>query len=250
MSKNVKLLLKALAVVLVTFALGYVMGRLLGKGTKGVDLPALLKKVDNEAAGILLGAAHLLLTIVSLICASGQFYCLNKAAAKWDGEDEDFIDDIEERLNAPMKLVSNSQVFNIVIFLCSAYFFISSKAWYTLIPTAVFLVGAVWQMMLTEKLVTLEKKLNPEKKGSAFDPKFRKKWIESCDEAQKQIIWRAGFEGFQKGSTACVVVMMLAGIFQLVFRTGILPVICLGAVWLIMNNAYMKAAENLERRKQ
>ena len=72
MSKNVKLLLKALAVVLVMFALGYVMGRLLGKGTKGVDLPALLKKVDNEAAGILLTAAHLLLTVAELAMALGE----------------------------------------------------------------------------------------------------------------------------------------------------------------------------------
>lgn len=249
MSKNVKLLLKALAVVLVMFALGFAAGRLFGRSTKGVDLPALLKKVDNEAAGILLGAAHLLLTIVPLICASGQFYCLNKAAAKWDGEDEDFIDDIEEQLNAPMKLVSNSQVFNFVLFFCSAYFFISSKAWYTLIPTAVFLAGAVWQMMLTEKLVTLEKKLNPEKQGSAFDPKFRKKWIESCDEAQKQIVWRAGFDAFRKGNNVCLIVWMAAVLIQLIFRTGIMPMICVGIIWLTLNITYINTAEKLERRK-
>lgn len=250
MSKNVKLLLKALAVVLVTFALGYVMGRLLGKGTKGVDLPALLKKVDNEAAGILLGAAHLLLTIVPLICASGQFYCLNKAAAKWDGEDEDFIDDIEEQLNAPMKLVSVTQILNLVLFSCSAYFLMESKKWYMIVLTVVFLAGAVWQMVLTDKLVTLEKKLNPEKQGSAFAPKFHDKWMESCDEAQKQIAWRAGFDAFRKGNNACLIVWMAAVLIQLIFRTGIMPMICVGIIWLTLNITYINTAENLEHRKQ
>ncbi|MBQ8966133.1 DUF3169 family protein [Ruminococcus sp.] len=247
MNKTLKLLLKAAGLVLLMFGLGYIFGRILGSNTKDIDFKKFLK-VDHEAAGLLLMAAHLLFTLVPLICAAGQLYCLKKAAAKWDGEDEEFIDSIELQLNAPIKLVSTSMILNFILFSCASYFPIEQKSLLALIPTVVFLVGMVWQLVLNEKALTLEKQLNPEKRGSTFDINFQKKWLDSCDEAQKQTVWQAGYSAYKAGNIACMATWAAAFIGQTIFKYGLMPMICVGVIWLVMNTVYINTASMLESR--
>ena len=51
-------------------------------------------------------------------------------------------------------------------------------------------------------IVELEKKLNPEKKGDVIETNFSKKWEDSCDEAQKMIIYEAGYRAYRAGMKA------------------------------------------------
>ena len=61
--------------------------------------------------------------------------------------------------------------------------------------------------LIAKLVVDLEKKLNPEKKGSVFEMQFQKTWLESCDEAQKQqhhIAFAEGITDLADIATHCV----------------------------------------------
>ena len=46
----------------------------------------------------------------------------------------------------------------------------------------------------------LTKELNPEKKGSVYDVKFVDKWEDSCDEAEKILIYKCAYKTYNKMS--------------------------------------------------
>ena len=66
------------------------------------------------------------------------------------------------------------------------------------------LLAAVLQMLvmvfagivLQGFVVDLVRRLNPEKQGNVYDVKFRKKWLSSCDEAERQQIGQAAYVSF------------------------------------------------------
>ena len=246
MNKNLKLLLKAALLTVGMFLIGYVVGRVLGHQTRDVDFKSFFKIKDHNAFGIFLAAIHIAATFIPLICAAGQFYCIKKQAANRDPDDEDLLDEIENNMNNPLKLVSTGMILNTILYSCTSYFLLENIKPIAIVPNVAFLAGMIWFLIMNEKIVSFEKELNPEKRGSTFDPKFQKKWIASCDEAQKQIIWRAGFEAYRAGTLTCYVVWMAAFILQMLLRFGLMPMICIGIIWLAMNTAYVNTAAKLE----
>lgn len=247
MNKNLKLFLKAALLVLGLFVLGYIFGSVLGKNTNDIDFQSILN-VDHEAVGVILMVLQLFTTFIPLITVTVQYLTIKKSASRWDGEDEEYIDNIENAINAPMVRISTALILNIILFSCSSYFLLENIKPYSAIPSITFLIGMVWHLILSEKMVSLEKLLNPEKKGSIFDPKFQKKWLASCDEGQKQIIWRSGYKAYLTGNTACYILWIITFVFQTILKFGIMPMICIGVIWLTMHTAYMRTATKLEAR--
>ena len=112
---------------------------------------------------------------------------------------------------------------------------------------ATFVLGFVWTIWVTNWVVRLEQQLNPEKRGNVFDTKFQKQWIASCDEAEKQKVYQAGFRGYRAGATACMVLWVVAVFAQLWAGTGVFPVLCVCLIWLVMMSASMIESIRLEK---
>lgn len=89
-------------------------------------------------------------------------------------------------------------------------------------------------MISQQKQVDLLKKYNPEKRGSVYDVKFSKKWFDSCDEAEKSVIWQAGFAAYQATQTACLILWVIMAVLSLVFHYGILPIAVVSVLWLVI----------------
>ena len=241
-------LLKAAGLCLGLFILGFFAGGAAGKLMKGVNFADLFK-VDHLVAGITLTVIQTVVTIGGLLAAALILSKTSKRAELWDGEDEDEIDDIEEKLNYPVLLCSTVMILDIMLFSCAVYFLPKESVFWDVLSVAVFLIGMIFCSVINEKTIIVEKKLNPEKKGSSFDLKFVKKWMDSSDEAEKQIVWQAGYNAYKAGNTACMVIWIIVFPLQVLFKTGILPVVSVGIIWLIMNTAYVQSAAKLSRRR-
>lgn len=247
--KKSSLLIKALALVLGLFAIGYVVGRVVGRLTKGVEFAELFTVDNNRTAGMIFAVIQAVVVIGGLLAAYISFFRTKKRAEKWDGEDEDEIETIENALNFPIIMCSTVTVLGTILFSCACYFLLTEPRFFDILPTVTFLIGMLGSIILNEQTVTLEKKLNPEKKGSTFDRNFHKKWMDSCDEAQKQIVWQAGFAAFQAGNMVCYFLWIFTFIMQMLLRFGLMPMFCVGIIWLTLNTSYMLTAARLERGK-
>lgn len=92
-----------------------------------------------------------------------------------------------------------------------------------------FLVILAEGVIIQQKVVDITKIMYPEKTASVYDLKFQKKWVDSCDEAEKIMIGRCAFEAFKVTNSVCGALSIILAISALMFDIGFLPsfVVCL-----------------------
>ena len=73
-----------------------------------------------------------------------------------------------------------------------------------------------------------------------YDMKFQKKWLETCDEAEKIIVGKCAFKAFNITNSMCSVLAVILAISALMFGIGFLPsfVVCL--IWIVNMSIYCK----------
>lgn len=105
-----------------------------------------------------------------------------------------------------------------------------------------FLVILAEGVIIQQKVVDITKIMYPEKTASVYDLKFQKKWVDSCDEAEKIMIGRCAFEAFKVTNSVCGALSIILAISALMFDIGFLPsfVVCL--IWLVNQCVYGRAA--------
>lgn len=105
-----------------------------------------------------------------------------------------------------------------------------------------FLVILAEGVIIQQKVVDINKIMYPEKTASVYDLKFQKKWVDSCDEAEKIMIGRCAFEAFKVTNSVCGALSIILAISALMFDIGFLPsfVVCL--IWLVNQCVYCRAA--------
>lgn len=235
------LLLIALCIVLMIF--GFFCGRLLSR----LDVDAMMQNVSDRSIGLVLTAVYAVVTAIGTGLMASTYFKARTMIKHWDGEDEDEIMRIEGYLNFPVIIASFVTICSCCLFSCCCYFMLHEARLFDLVPTLCLLICMAGTFIFTKKTIDLEKQLNPEKKGSLLDLTFTSKWMASCDEAQKLNAYRAGYSGYYAGNIACLVMWLVVFMGQLVFRTGVLPVVSICTVWLVMTIAYMHTALKLEK---
>ncbi len=196
------------------------------------------------ALAYLVPAITVAANVVTFVIALVQYLKIKKVVANWDGEEEETILEIEYKLNFPMLIANVMMICNMVLFsVGTALSNVAGIGEVTgevldMICVVTFVVGLVLEFIILKLVIDLEKKLNPEKRGSIFDVNFAKKWEDSCDEAQKLVSYKAGYAAYKAGNTACICLWLLAFIGQMMFHTGVFPVICIGIIWLVLLITY------------
>lgn len=158
----------------------------------------------------------------------------------WDGEDEDVINEAEYMLSKALALTSVNVIVGFFFFGLGTYTANSegiAKA-ETVIRLAVAVLGLAYETVsmtvLQKNLINFTKEINPEKRGSAYDMNFQKKWIESCDESEKLQTYKAGYHAMQTGSYACIALWVVCMIGMTAWDFGIMPMVMVLLVWLSM----------------
>lgn len=206
-------------------------------------------------------AGILFLSIVALY----NYARAKKMSGTWDGEDETVIDAIERKLDIALLWNSLLMVFTLLFFALTIHAsgileqseHVSRKIVYlNMWPILAFfggcvalLVGIALNIIISKVTVDLRKHLNPEKQGSVFDMKFDKKWEASSDEAERQIMYKAAYTAFRTTNMACLILWTIAVVIQMFVNTGVFPVICICAIWLVLNVAYSRMAMKLQKYK-
>lgn len=144
----------------------------------------------------------------------------------WDGEDEEISDGIEKRLSVIIWVTSCGLI--ISYFLIGAVYskgleiFDNNKG--GILPFSIgvvaFMAILVEAVIFQQKCVDLAKIMNPEKKASVYDMRFQKKWMESCDEAEKIIVGKCAFKAYSVTNSVCYVLEIVLVICALAFGTG------------------------------
>lgn len=173
----------------------------------------------------------------------------------WDGEDEEWIERIEQRLTYAIIFVSVHMVL--------MYFFMSVGMYFinfdeldnamTVVRIAALLLGVFYALfvntMIQKQIVNLEKEINPEKKGSVFDAKFHKKWMDSCDESERFQIYQASYKSFQVTGYVCMGAWLFCFIGMVSWNFGLIPLIIVLVIWLTLILSYQIECLRMSSRK-
>lgn len=206
------------------------------------NLVVLLNQFLADYLPVLFGAIALILMAASAVLIRQS----KKLFAGWDGEDEDLPDKIDQKLNFSLLLLSVLMVFSFFAFsaatvLCSPY-----AAFFVL---AEFVLVLFVSTLLQKSTVDLTRSLNPEKKGSIFDMKFQKTWLDSCDENERRQIGEAGFAAFKAVNTTCIILWMLLLAAHLIFDAGLLSSFVVLLIWGVLQVSYIWTCMKLSRKK-
>lgn len=101
--------------------------------------------------------------------------------------------------------------------------------------TAMMLGGAIYMAIIEIMYYHLIQKHDPKKEGDPVSLSFNKKWLASCDETEKLVIYQAAYKGFDGMQILLLIGIVLAGIGKFSFDTGNFPILLLGSVWIAGN---------------
>lgn len=231
---NRKALPKYLLILFVAAIFGGVLGFAAGwvghDNISEVIASAVTRGLTAAAPWALLATSAASLTVILWLYrgAKGLF-------TGWDGEDEDIMDQAEEELNWALLLTTAQLVLDMFFFAAAQSSHNMAALWSVLF----FIVSAFALVFAQQKIVDLTRNMNPEKKGSVYDVNFKKKWFESCDEAEQKQIGQAAYKAFNVVNTACPILWGVLLALSHAFNFELLMptfVVCL--IWLLLNVSY------------
>ena len=237
---------RALPKYLLTILLYGLLGGVLGFFT-GVAGAAGVAETVRQALDRLLAVCAPWGIVASAVILLGAGWYLYAAAKRrftaWDGEDEDTMDDVERQLSWALLLTG-------LMIVLDFFFFAASIIYERFLQDLIlFLASVAVLVVLQQKIVDLERRINPEKRGSVYDMKFQKTWMDSCDEAERAQIGQACYTAYRMGNEVCVFLWVALLILNFVFDFGLLPIAAVLVVWGVMQTAYALECIRLSKRK-
>ena len=103
-------------------------------------------------------------------------------------------------------------------------------------------------IIIQQKVVDLTRELNPEKQGSVYDLKFRKKWLNSCDEAEQKQIGQAAYKAYHVLNTTCPILWVFLILLSFIMEISLLPSFLILLLWGILSLTYILECIRMSRR--
>lgn len=242
-------------VMVALFGAGYLIGSFVAKLEKSYSLEEIMATI-KETLAVIIPPLFVVLAVAFLIAVFTSYNSCKRMYRKLqDDPDDELWDVLENKMNVPMILANVMQIAN--VFFIGCILSIVEFAPYgkedglqkaiLIMDVILFVLLLVTELLISKGVVDMEKKLNPEKQGNVFDFKFNEVWFSSCDEAQKMITYQAAYQAFKGTNTTCVILCFLSLIGVVLFQTGIYPMLCICAIWLVNNLSYMLRAAKLEK---
>ena len=240
---------KALPKYLLILFVAAIFGGVLGVAAGWVGHDNLSEVIATAvAAGLTAAAPWALLgtSVVSLALILWLYRAAKALFTGWDGEDEAVMDRADEKLNWALLLTAAQMVLDMFFFAVAQSAHNMTALWSVLF----FLVSIFLLVFAQQKIVDLTRRMNPEKQGSVYDTKFKKKWFESCDEAEQKQIGQAAYKAFNVVSTACPILWLALLVLSYAFNFELLmPTFIVCFIWLLMQVSYCLECIRLGKRK-
>lgn len=242
--------------------LGALFGGILGFsfywffGNKEKSIEATLAGVMSLGQSVMLPALILIL-IVTVIIGEWTIRKLKQIGdeiLKAEDEEADVWEYEEERVGGVGLNVSNiSQALSMIVLsigYSSKYIESAASARHGfLISCIVFIVCFGYSGFWQTRFVKQTQKAHPEKQGDPTSRKFQQQWLESCDEAEREVIFQSSYKTYtamNKWIPSLLVVTMLCNLF---FNTGILATFIVTIIWIVMTVTYTHSCVKMKEKK-
>ena len=168
----------------------------------------------------------------------------NKMFQNWDGEEEELPRKAEEKLSYGL-LFSNMAFILDCFFLSACHMASTNQGMFLTI--VLYCLGLVLEIVLQQKIVDLTRRMNPEKQGSVYDLKFQKKWMESCDEAERAKIGQASYKAFFVTTQVAAILWLVTVVSNFMMGTGLFATLPPLIIWATLQVVYTVTAIKQER---
>ncbi len=183
--------------------------------------------------------ANVVLSMVLVVVGVLLYSKAKKEMKEWDGENEEVYESIDKKLS--FLIVFSNVVYIIAMFIMAAgfeYCIQDGTAIQLILYFTGFIAALVINIVLQQVVVNATKELNPEKSGSVFAADFQKKWTDSCDEAEMQLVYKATFGAYKVGNGLYFGLWLFCILGNQVWHFGLMPVAIVTVIWLTQFIAY------------
>lgn len=237
-----------IGVMVLCYIGGYVSG-MIGGRIRRADLNIETKK--EMIYGGLTAVTPMLYAGINVLFFAISYVLLGKyirQAKVWDGEDEVYIKAVENGFSDICSIGGIVMILNFMLF--TTCLFLGTRDGVTediqdqiyLLSMGTLIISLILFSVQQALILKHIKRINPEKKGNLFTLNFHKTWMESCDEAQKMIVYRSGYRAYLAVNIVCVICYCVLLVLEIVLQTGLVPIVLVGVIWLV--NAIAFAGEN------
>lgn len=187
-----------------------------------------------------------IVVIMPVVCVP-IYRSAKKLLSSWDSENEEISDTMDRKLSIVIWIASAAFILSYFLIAASyANGFETFENKNRIVPffigIASFFAIMIEAVIIQQKCVDVVKKTNPEKTASVYDMKFQKKWMDSCDEAEKIMIGKCALKAYSATNMVCAVLSIVLAVCALVFDIGFLPSLVVCLIWIVSQSVYCKEA--------
>lgn len=113
----------------------------------------------------------------------------------------------------------------------------------------IFLICYAYAGFWQVRFVKVTQTAHPEKQGDPSSRKFHQQWLDSCDEAEKELIYRSAYKSYVQTSKVIPILLVLVMLGHLFFDTGIMAIAVVAVVWLTVTVSYLSSCVRLKGQK-
>lgn len=215
-----------------SFLVGIVMGIMIAFSENVQSLPtAISQAVYNLVTSVApyVGVVYCIAMALMLVIVKSKTGKMIKA---WDGEDEDAYQKIDDILGNALTALN---IGTVIVYFFFAVGFEGIRV-YRGFEDACYFLGFILSLVIVvigqQTIIKMTKEVNPEKKGSIYDKNFIDKWEDSCDEAEKILIYKSAYKTYTKMSGLFVALWVFCIFGNGIFHFGLMPVTLLSLLWL------------------
>lgn len=160
-------------------------------------------------------------------------------------ENEELNDITDKKYSLAITLAASNYILSYALFSIS----IDERNMWMFGSILVFLFFIAVSFFLEIKIINQVKKRDPMKKGNPSENDFDQQWLDSCDEAEKLMIFQAAYKTFNLMKHVLLIAMIFMFISKLNFGTGNIPIILVATLWLIQTVSYSYFGNALHKNK-
>ena len=255
-TKRMNTYLKFTLIILLCMAIGAAAGSL----SVFAEDPAnsLADGVSTILSVIAVHFQWILLIILAAAILSGEFSLmkirkLGNQMKTADDDEHDALDYTMEKTSAMINGIMTALMalaFLLLSLVCSAdYIAAVSSATGILWGVLVFLLFVVYNGFWSVRFVKLQQKIDPDKQGDPASRRFTEQWVESCDEAEKELIYQSSYKCYLLLSKTLPILIAVAMMMHLCWNTGIAAVFFICLIWMMLNITYLRSCVKGKRQK-
>lgn len=226
-----KFLGKFVVILLCAFVVGIALGAGMALMKHG-DIPAVIADTLYHAAAVIAPYASIIFVVIMIPVLVITCKSARGRIKAWDGEDEDEYQKIDSMLGNVLFVLNIGTVITYFFFAIGFEDIVERSRFADICYLFGFIAALAMIIIGQQTIINLTKEMNPEKKGSVYDTKFIDKWEDSCDEAEKILIYKSAYKTYTAMSHLFIGLWVFCVFGSNIFGFGPMPVTMVSLIWL------------------